>query len=137
LPERVPLARVIEVADFRAALRTFIRRTDRVAQAHGLTPQWYLLLLMVKGAPDGSERITVGDAAERLQLSANSATELVDRVEEQGLLRRERSAEDGRVVTLALTREGERRLNATLGDLEADRKELQRALEHLTKSFSG
>ena len=137
MADRVPLARVIEIADFRASLRTFIRHSYRVAQAHGLTPQWHLLLLMVKGAPDGSERITVGDAAERLQLSANSATELVNRVEEQGLLRRERSTEDGRVVTLALTREGERRLNATLGDLEADRKELQRALEHLTKSFSG
>lgn len=137
MPERVPLERIIEIADFRASLRRFIRHSDRVAQSHGLTPQWHLLLLMVKGAPDGSERITVGDAAERLQLSANSATELVNRAEEQGLLRRERSEEDGRVVTLALTREGERRLTAALGDLEADRKELQRALDHLTKSFGG
>lgn len=128
---------MIEIADFRASLRRFVRHSDRVAQAHGLTPQWHLLLLMVKGAPDGSERITVGDAAERLQLSANSTTELVNRAEEQGLIRRERSEEDGRVVTLALTREGERRLNAALGDLETDRKELRRALDHLTKSFGG
>lgn len=126
----------MEIAEFRAALRLFIRHTERAAQQRGLTPQWYLLLLMIKGAVDGSERITVGDAAERMQLGVNSTTELVNRVEEQGLLRRERSDTDGRVVYLRLTREGERRLNAALLELEADRKDLQRALDRLTKSFS-
>lgn len=127
---------MIEIADFRAALRSFLRHTERAAQQRGLTPQWYLLLLMIKGAPDGTERITIGDAAERMQLGVNSTTELVNRAEEQGLLRRERSDTDGRVVCLRLTREGERRLNAALVDLEADRKDLQRALNRLTESFS-
>lgn len=135
MPERVPLERVIEVADFRASLRRFLRHTEVVAQEAGLTAQWYVLLLTIKGAPDGSEHVTVGEAADRLQLSVNSTTELVNRAEEQGLVRRERSDVDGRVVHLRLTREGDRRLNAVLLDLEADRKELQQALDHVTKSF--
>ena len=42
---------VVAVAEFRAALRRFLRRTERIARQSGLTPQRYLLLLMVKGAP--------------------------------------------------------------------------------------
>ena len=135
MPDAVPLDRVIEIAEFRASLRRFLRHSDRIAQDGGLTPQWYLLLLMIKGAPDSTQRITVGEAAERLQLSVNSTTELVNRAEEEGLVRRERSKADARVVCLRLTREGERRLNVVLSDLEADRKELEQALARLTKSF--
>ena len=50
---------VVAVAEFRAALRQFLHRTERIARQSGLTPQRYLLLLMVKGAPDGSEQSTV------------------------------------------------------------------------------
>ena len=50
---------VTEVAEFRAALRRFLRQSEKVARSYGLTPQRYLLLLMIKGAPDGSERSTV------------------------------------------------------------------------------
>ena len=50
---------VARVAEFRAALRRFLRTTERNAQAAGLTPQRYLLLLMIKGASDLSEQSTV------------------------------------------------------------------------------
>ena len=43
------------VAEFRSALRRFLRITERNARSAGLTPQRYLLLLMIKGAPDHSE----------------------------------------------------------------------------------
>ena len=51
------------VAEFRAALRRFMRTTERNARSAGLTPQRYLLLLMIKGAADGSERSTVTELA--------------------------------------------------------------------------
>jgi DNA-binding MarR family transcriptional regulator len=133
--EPTPLDRVIAIAEFRAALRLFVRHSERVAQAHALTPQRHLLLLMIKGARDGSERLTVGEAADRLQLSDNTTTELVDRAEASGLVRRERSTDDGRVVYLRLTREGERRLENILGNLDADRKQLHQALQSLNRSF--
>lgn len=129
------LERVIAIADFRAALRGYVRHSERVAQRHALTPQRHLLLLMIKGAPDGSERLTVGEAAERLQLSGNATTELVNRAEENGLVRRDRSGDDGRIVYLRLTREGERRLTDTLRSLEEDRQQLQEALQSLNRSL--
>src|SRR5690242_5376821 len=101
---------VIEVAEFREALRRFLRRSERVARASGLTPQRHLLLLMIKGAPDGSEQSTVTELAERLQLAQSTVTELVSRAEEAGLVSREQSQSDARVAHLRLTAEGERRL---------------------------
>ena len=119
------------VAEFRAALRKFLRNGERVARACGLTPQRYLLLLMIKGAPDGREQSTVTDLAERLQLAQSSVTELVRRAEEAGLVEREASAVDARVAHLRLTPEGERRLARSFTSLAAEREELRRAFAHL------
>ena len=52
-PGKLDLQDVITVAEFRAALRKFLRRSELVADSCGLTPQRYLLLLMIKGASDG------------------------------------------------------------------------------------
>lgn len=118
----------VRVAEFRAALRRFLRRTERIAREYGLTPQRYLLLLMIKGAPDGSERSTVTDLAERLQLAQSTVTELVGRAEEVGLVARAASADDRRVGHLRLTEEGERRLAQAFTGLEAERRQLLDAL---------
>lgn len=115
-------------AALRAAVREFLHRGERAARRAGLTPQRQLLLLMVKGAPDGSERASVGDLAQRLHLAQNTVTELVARAEAAGLLRREGSETDGRVVYLRLTDEGERRLAATVSELRADRRTLVEVL---------
>jgi len=122
---------VVHVAEFRAALRRFARRSERVARSSGLTPQRYLLLLMIKGAPDGSEQSTVTELAERLQLAQSSVTELVRRAEEAGLIEREQSTDDGRVAHLRLTREGELRLTRSFTDLGPERAELRRAFAQL------
>ena len=47
---------VIAVAEFRSALRHFLRRSEKVARQSGLTPQRYTLLMMIKGAPGGDEQ---------------------------------------------------------------------------------
>lgn len=119
---------VMRVAAFRAALRSFLRESERVARQSGLTPQRYLLLLMIKGAPDASERATVGELAERLQLAQSSVTELVQRAEEAGLIERVQSDVDGRVAHLSLTSEGERRLTGAFTALELERKQLRQAI---------
>src|SRR5665213_2924192 len=98
----VETADVIRVAAFRAALRSFLRTSEQIAQANGLTPQRHLLLLMIKGAPDGSEQATVTELAERLQLAQSSMTELAMRAEQTGLIERERSDVDARVAHLRL-----------------------------------
>ena len=121
----------MRVAEFRAALRRFLRTSERTARASGLTPQRYLLLLMVKGAPDGSEQSTVTELAERLQLAQSTVTELVSRAEEVGLIEREPSSADGRVAHLRLTEEGERRLAKSFSSLGAERTQLREAVAHL------
>jgi DNA-binding MarR family transcriptional regulator len=129
--ESPPVQDVVHVAEFRAALRGFLRQSERVARSSGLTPQRYLLLLMIKGAPDGSQQSTVTELAERLQLAQSTVTELVRRAEEAGLIGREQSRDDGRVAYLALTEEGERRLARAFTDLGRERAELRAAFTHL------
>jgi DNA-binding MarR family transcriptional regulator len=122
---------VIAVADFRAALRSFLRQSERVARQSGLTPQRYLLLLMIKGAPDGSGQSTVTELARRLQLAQSTVTELVSRAEESGLVERRQSGRDGRVAYLRLTAEGERRLHLSFTGLETERRQLRDAVDQL------
>jgi DNA-binding MarR family transcriptional regulator len=122
---------VIAAAEFREALRRFLRQSERIARASGLTPQRYLLLLMIKGAADGSEQSTVTELAERLQLAQSTVTELVSRAEEAGLLTREQSQTDARVAHLRLAEEGERRLQSAFTGLAAERENLRAAFAHL------
>jgi DNA-binding MarR family transcriptional regulator len=113
-----------EAAVLREGVRRFLRRSEEAAVANGLTPQRHLLLVLIRGAPDGSERGTVTDLAARMQLAQNTVTDLVARSEAAGLLRREASPEDGRSAFLALTSEGEQRLAATVAALSDERSRL-------------
>jgi DNA-binding MarR family transcriptional regulator len=122
-----PLEDYQHAAELRAALRRFLRTSEEAARRHGLTPRRHLLLLMIKGAPDGSESSTVSVLCDRLQLAQSTVTELVQRAEAVGLVRREQSGADGRVVHLLLTAEGERRLAGLSAELRPERE----ALAHL------
>ena len=125
---------VIAVAEFRASLRGFMRHSERVARKSGLTPQRYLLLLMVKGAPDGSQQSTVTELADRLQLAQSTVTELVSRAEDAGLLTREQSSSDARVAHLRLSEEGERRLERAFTALGVERAHLREAVANLDEA---
>ena len=117
-------AEAASVAEFRVALR-------RVAREVGITPRRYVLMLLIKGAPDLSERSTVTELAKRLQLAQSSVTELVTRAEQAGLVRREPSDVDARVVYLRLTSEGERRFAQAFESLAAERRALREAIADL------
>jgi DNA-binding MarR family transcriptional regulator len=97
-------------ADFRSALRRFLRRTEEIAAAHELTPQRYDLLLQIKASRDGNGRATPSALAERLALAQTAVSELLARAELAGLVERERDTRDGRVSWIQLTPEGDRRL---------------------------
>jgi DNA-binding MarR family transcriptional regulator len=131
---RLPPDDVKRVADFRATLRAFMRKSERNARASGLTPQRYLLLLMIKGAPDGREQSTVTELADRLQLAQSTVTELVRRAEEVGLIARAQSDADARVAHLKVTEEGERRLALAFTSNEQERDELRAAIAQLDRS---
>jgi DNA-binding MarR family transcriptional regulator len=126
-----PTDEFIRVAEFRSALRRFLGQSERVARTSGLTPQRYLLLLMIKGAPNGNERSTVTELSDRLQLAQSTVTELVARAADAGLVSREPSSDDGRVALLRLTDEGERRLTKAFTSLASERQQLLASLVNL------
>jgi DNA-binding MarR family transcriptional regulator len=121
----------VQIAEFRSALRHFERAAEEAARDAGLTPQRYLLLLTVLGAPDGSERATVNALAQRLSLAPHTITGAVGRAEEAGLLTREPCEQDRRRTWIRATPEGERRLAAAVASLQSQRNRLLAAMEHV------
>ncbi len=108
----------------RQALQAFTRASERVLRSHGLTSERYQLLLAIKAAELGGAQVTVGDLARSLELAVSTATQLVRRAENLGLVRREHAERDARIRHLRLTGEGERRLAAAVGELREDRGRL-------------
>jgi DNA-binding MarR family transcriptional regulator len=117
-----------EAANLRSALRRFLRRSEEIARRHGLTPRQYILLLMIKARDGTPQMTTVTDLVERLALTQSTVTELVQRAEEAGLVRRQPSELDGRVMHLLLTPLGERRFAAAFAEHGPEREQLLRAL---------
>ena len=132
-PPAVSRERIRRIADFRAALRAFLSDSEQASRSAGLTPRWYLVLLFIKGARD--ERLNFTDLTDLLKLSRNTVTELVSRVQDAGLVTRETSPDDARVVYLRLTAEGERRLEAAIVASEQHRKRLAEKLADLVDLY--
>lgn len=88
------------------ALRRILRASDRgsrsLAAATGLTPS-QLLVLQEVAQRDGT---TGGVLATTLQFGAATITNIIDRLEAAGLVRRQRSADDKRQVILTATQAG-------------------------------
>ena len=99
------------LAEFRHALRVFLRFSEDAARREGLTPNQHQLLLAVRGFPS-DEAPTIGEVAEHLQLQHNSVVELVDRAVAAELLRRDTDPEDRRRQRLSLTPAGSGRSSA-------------------------
>jgi DNA-binding MarR family transcriptional regulator len=95
--------------ELRTGLRRFLRWSEEGAEALGMTAMQHQLLLAIRGTPAPASP-SIGDVAASLMLRPHSATELVDRAEEAGLVRRSADPDDHRVVRLRLTALGRRRL---------------------------
>jgi DNA-binding MarR family transcriptional regulator len=102
-----------------------------VLRGHGLTTERYELLLVLKSAESGSERVTVSELTSALGVAQSSVTQLVRRSEDAGLLWREVSASDARVRYLRLTKRGERQLAGAVADLGEERDRLAAILSAL------
>ena len=97
------------LASFRRSLRIFLAFSEDAARKAGLPSQQHQAILAIRGlAPEAG--MTVNDLAEHLLLKPQTAVELVDRLEDAGLVRRERDAADRRRVLLSLTAKANRLL---------------------------
>lgn len=122
---------ILRAAEFRRVLRRFLAHGDAAVREVGLTPQRYLLLLAIQGAPDASQTRSIGQLAEDLQLAQSSVTELVDRTEAAGLVVRSAANGDGRTVLVQLSDTGADRLRAAVAAVRREREQL---LEHLDEA---
>jgi DNA-binding MarR family transcriptional regulator len=94
-----------QLADFRHALRKFLRFSEMAATRAGLTSQHYQAMLVLRGCPE-DKRVTINDLAQQLLIKHNSAVELVDRLARERLVVRKPSSADRRKVELRLTSRG-------------------------------
>jgi len=108
IPE-ITTAEYRALAELRYRIRHFLKEGDAIARTADLEPQQYLLLLTIRGLPEG-EDATIRTLADRLFLKHHSAVELVDRLEMRGCVRRSRSRDDRRRVLINLLPRGEKLL---------------------------
>ena len=94
------------LAQFRYQLRRFLRFSEEVTRRQGVTPLQYQLMLQIKGFP-GREWATVVELAERLQAKHHGVVALISRCEKAGLVVRNISRSDMRLVEVQLTKKGE------------------------------
>jgi DNA-binding MarR family transcriptional regulator len=97
------------LAGFRYHLRRFLRFSERVTRANGVTPLQYQLMLQIKGFPR-RDWASVAELAERLQAQHHAVVQLISRCEAAGWVRRDACRDDQRRVEVRLTADGERRL---------------------------
>lgn len=94
------------LAEFRYALRRFLRFSEEVTRKRGVTPLQYQLMLQIKGFP-GRDWANVDELAERLQAKHHGVVALVSRCEEAGLVKRSAGRDDRRRVEVQLTKKGD------------------------------
>ncbi|MEA2331867.1 MAG: hypothetical protein QOH58_2005 [Thermoleophilaceae bacterium] len=121
-----------ELGAWRGLLRVHASMTKELdaelVRAHSLPLSSYEVLLFLAEAPDGQLRMS--DLADGVLLSRSGLTRLVDRMERDGLLRRERCKDDARGFNAAITVEGRELFQLARGThLEGVRK---RFLSHLS-----
>ncbi len=93
------------LAAIRHALKRFIHFSEEAARSAQLAPQQHQALLAVRAADNLS--MSVGELAEFLLIQPHSASELVNRLEDIGLVERQSDPQDRRVMKIHLTQEAE------------------------------
>ena len=85
-----------------AASRLIIREYQPYLDDLGITYPQYLVLMVLWE----TDNIPVNDISQKLVLNTNTVTPLLKRMEAQGLIKRQRSESDERMVQVKLTRKG-------------------------------
>ena len=101
---------------------------EQMLKPHGITGTQYNVLRILRGAePDGLCR---NEVSQRLLNRMPDATRLLDRMEESGLVTRERSTSDRRLVTTRITKKGREIVDSL--DESADEQH-EKALGHMSE----
>ena len=137
MAEKITESEYRALAELRHRIRKFLQEGDATARQSGLAPQQYLLLLAIRGLPEGQEA-SIRALAERLSLRHHSTVELIDRMEARGYVKRMRGREDRRQVLISLQPRGEKLLERVVEqriiELRADGRALVQAISALLES---
>ena len=98
-PERLRAWRLF----FESALALLDVLDAELEQAVGISQRWYDVLVHLEESPQG---LPMNELAERILYSKSGFTRVVDRMEEAGLVRRARPANDRRTILIVLTDNG-------------------------------
>ena len=100
---------------------------EQMLKPHGITGTQYNVLRILRGA--GAPGLCRNEIRDRLITRMPDVTRLLDRMENAGLITRERSTEDRRQVSTELTREGRKLVDSLDAAVTAEHKA---RLEHLS-----
>lgn len=112
-PGEVP--NLLDLAEFRYRLRSFLSFSEAAAEKHGIQAQQYQLMQVIASLPDG-QQASISYLADRMVLRHNSTVELVDRAEKAGLVARQSDPKDLRRSLVRLTPEGVRILRSLVSE---------------------
>jgi DNA-binding MarR family transcriptional regulator len=100
------------------AQQVFLARIDELLAEEGLTFARYEVLVLLSFSRAGA--LPLGKVGARLQVHPASVTNAVDRLEAQGLVRRDRHPTDGRTTLAAITDAGRDVVERTTALLNAE-----------------
>ncbi len=93
----------------------------------GIPMRWYDVLIHLEETPDG---LRMKDLAERILYSKSGFTNVVDRMEKEGLVKRVRPENDRRSILVVLTDKGRKKMN------EARRRHREGLDEHFSQALT-
>lgn len=128
------------LASFRRSLREFLAFSEEAARKAGLPPQQHQAILAIRGlAPEIG--MSIHELADHLLLKPQTTVELVDRLADAGLVRRQRDQIDRRRVFLTLTAKAYRILQklsaAHLAQIRRDAPQLIELLREVAQQRDG
>jgi DNA-binding MarR family transcriptional regulator len=93
-------AQVVQIEELLRHVAVIIKKRGRdILSDFAITNPQFNALLVLDNHPD----ITMGELCDRLYLACSTATDLIDRMEKNGLLERRRDVDDRRVIRLRPT----------------------------------
>lgn len=107
------------VTSIMRAHQILLGRLDAVLRPYGVTFSRYEALVLLSYSRGGS--LPLSKIGERLQVHATSVTNVIDRLEAAGLVRREPNPRDGRGTLAVITDEGRDVAAKATADLNAAR----------------
>lgn len=107
MDEQLPFSRIMN--SLRELNQSFFQATRKDAEAFGVTRTQLMAMKILKNNPT----ISLGELSERMHSSPSTASGIVDRLVQAGLIVRDRTKQDRRSIVLKLTPEGERLLDLT------------------------